>query len=51
MRIKGSKEEREAQKKVSPAFSKAAGFQRAEHFGRARRREIPWPRRRKLKTR
>jgi len=32
---------REAQIKVSPAFTKAAGFQRAAPFGRARRREIP----------
>jgi len=32
---------REAQIKVSPAFSKAAGFQRAAPFGRARRRETP----------
>jgi len=27
--------------KVSQAFSKALGFQRAKPFGRARRREIP----------
>jgi len=33
--------EREAQSKVSPAFTKAAGFQRAVPFGRARRRGIP----------
>jgi len=29
--------------KVSPAFSKAVGFQRAKPFGRASRRETPWP--------
>jgi len=37
----GLKEKHGAQKRISPAFSKAAGFQRAEPFGIPQERNTP----------